>query len=625
MSTARTPAQKSGNGKSGNGKSGNGTKPGAKPPRAGRNRIDPITANVIQGALENVAIEMGFKLMRMSYSSIIRESEDFGAAIIDIENRQLAEAKQSTPLQSGPIPGYIRGLRRQLAERGEAILPGDVFMHNDPYAGASHGPDVGFIVPAFHKKALVGFAVTTAHHLDIGAHTPGSGGIVDAIDCYAEGLRFQAVKVYEQGKRNDQVWNMLRTNIRLPDLVLGDMEAQVAAARIGAQRYVELIEHYGLDMIKAAAEEMFDTSERRMRAAIAALPDGDYTATTHIDGYLDDANPARRDLPITVTLKVRGDEMTVDLTGTAPQVSDRPINMPLEGTVDCAVWLSIRSVLLDSAVHGEIPQNSGLIRPIKIVAPPGTLANPNFPAPVIARFCPGIELSNAVVQALAQVVPQQVCGGCGNGGGMIYTGQQGNSFWVQVELFSGSYGGRYGRDGMDSVDVLYANTRNNPIEDIESHVPLRIARYELRENVAAAGKWRGGVGSIREVQFLADGGASLESEGHKYPPAGLFGGSDGTPSQLVWRKAAGGEESLPSKMPFHQFAKGDSITAIRACGGGYGDPLERDPADVLDDVLDDYIDAQKARADYGVVLAADLTVDAAATARERAARRSAQQ
>jgi N-methylhydantoinase B len=299
--------------------------------------------------------------------------------------------------------------------------------------------------------------------------------------------------------------------------------------------------------------------------------------------------------------------------------------MPLEGTVDCAVWLSIRSVLLDSAVHGWIPQNSGLVRPIKIVAPEGTLANPKFPAPVIARFCPGIELSNAVVQALAQVVPKQVCGGCANGGGMIFTGQHGNSFWVQVELFSGSYGGRYGRDGMDSVDVLYANTRNNPIEDIESHVPLRIERYELRESVAAPGKWRGGVGSVRTVRFLTEGGASLESEGHKYPPRGLFGGADGTPSQLVWTRADGGEESLPSKMPYHQFAKDDRITAIRACGGGYGDPFERDPADVLDDVLDDYFDVERARADYGVVIAADMTVDAEATERERSARRTASQ
>ena len=365
-------------------------------------RIDPITASVIQGALENIAIEMGYKLMRMSYSSIIRESEDFGAALIDLDNRQLAEAKQSTPLQSGPIPGYIRGMRRQLAERGESIEPGDVFMHNDPYAGATHGPDVAFVVPAFHRGQLAGFAVTTAHHLDIGAHTPGSGGIVDAIDCYAEGLRFQAVKVYEAGKKNQQVWNMLRTNIRLPDLVLGDMDAQVAASRIGAQRYTELIELYGLDTITAASEAMFDSSERMMRAAIAALPDGDYSATAMLDGFQDDPSPARRDLPINVTIRVRGDELTVDLTGTAAQVADRPINMPLEGTVDCAIWLAVRSVLLDTATHGWIPQNSGLVRPIKIVAPEGTLANPIFPAPVIARFCTGIELSNAVVQAFAQ-------------------------------------------------------------------------------------------------------------------------------------------------------------------------------------------------------------------------------
>jgi N-methylhydantoinase B len=583
-------------------------------------KIDPITASVIQGALENIAIEMGYKLMRMSYSSIIRESEDFGAALIDMQNRQLAEAKQSTPLQSGPIPGYIRGLRRLLAERGETIEPGDVFMHNDPYSGATHGPDVAFVVPAFHRGELTGFAVTTAHHLDIGAHTPGSGGIVDAIDCYAEGLRFQAIKVYEAGKRNQQVWNMLRTNIRLPDLVLGDMDAQIAAARIGAQRYVELIGLHGLPTIVAASEEMFDSSERKMRSAIRALPDGDYSATAMLDGYLDDSNPVRKDLPIKVTIQKRGDAVTVDLTGTAPQVSDRPINMPLEGTVDCAIWLSIRSVLLDTAVHGWIPQNSGLVRPIEIVAPPGTLANPIFPAPVIARFCTGIELSNAVVQALAQVVPRQVCGGCGNGGGLILTGQQGNNFWVQVELFSGSYGGRYGSDGMDSVDVLYANTRNNPIEDIESHVPLRIDRYELRENAAAPGRWRGGVGSIREVTFLADGAISVESEGHKYPPKGLFGGSDGTPSQLVWTKAEGEVVQLPSKLPYHHFARDDRITAIRACGGAYGSPLERDPADVLDDVIDEYITRDKALADYGVMITDRFEVDSQATDRERQAR-----
>ncbi|MEM9685027.1 MAG: hydantoinase B/oxoprolinase family protein, partial [Pseudomonadota bacterium] len=537
----------------------------------------------------------------------------FGAALIDAEDRQLAEAKQSTPLQSGPIPGYIRGLRRQLAERGEEIRPGDVFMHNDAYAGASHGPDVAMVVPVFDDESLVGFAVTTAHHLDIGALTPGSGGIVDAIDCYAEGLRFQAVKVYEAGRRNDQVWHMLRSNIRLPDLVLGDMEAQIAAARIGADRYLGLIERYGRSVVEAAAEAIYDMSERRLRNAISEIPDGAYQATTHIDGYLDDDDPSRRDLPISVTIRVEGDGMTVDLTGTAPQLPDRPINMPLEGTVDCAVWLAIRSVLLDSTIHGEIPQNSGLTRPIRIEAPEGTLANPVFPAPVIARFCTGIELSNAVVQALGEVVPRQVCGGCGNGGGMVFTGQDGNNFWVQVELFSGSYGGRYGLDGMDSVDVLYANTRNNPIEDIESHVPLRIERYELREDPPARGKWRGGIGSVREVRFLSDGAASVESDGHKYPPHGAFGGDDGVPSQLLWRKANGESEPLPSKLPYSPFSANDKIVAIRACGGGYGNPMERAVEDVLEDVLDDYLTIEQARADYGVAIQADMIVDKAAT------------
>ena len=205
-------------------------------------KVDHVTASVIQGALENIAVEMGYKLMRMSYSSIIRESEDFGAALVDSEGRGLAEAAQSTPLQSGPIPGYVRGVLRILAERGESIEPGDVIMHNDAYAGASHGPDVGFIVPVFHNNSLIAFATPTAHHLDIGALTPGSCGIVDAIDAYAEGLQFKAIKVYEKGQKVTPVWHILHDNIRLSDLVVGDMEAQIAAARFGAEQLGELID-----------------------------------------------------------------------------------------------------------------------------------------------------------------------------------------------------------------------------------------------------------------------------------------------------------------------------------------------------------------------------------------------
>ena len=576
--------------------------------------IDPVTASVIQGALENIAVEMGYKLMRMSYSSIIRESEDFGAGLVDARGRGLAESTQSTPLQSGPIPGYVRGMLKTLKDRGDTIRPGDVIMHNDAYGGASHGPDVGFIVPVFDDDNLIGYSVTTAHHLDIGALSPGSCGIVDAIDAYAEGLQFKAIKVYDEGRKVDAVWHMLRDNIRASDLVVGDMEAQVAASQIGAQRFLALVQRYGADTLERACDQVMDHAERLMRSAIAKVPDGTYQATTYIDGFLDSNETNKKDLPIVATITVADDAMTVDLTGTADQVPDRPINMPFVGTVDIAVWLTIRSVLLDTAVHGHIPVNDGLCRPIKIIAPKGCLANPIFPAPTIARFCPGNQLADTVMKALGQAVPAQVSAGIGNLRVIAFSGLNGDDYWVHMEICEGSYGGRKGMDGMDAVDTLYANTRNNPIEDIESHLPLRVSRYELREDVCGAGKWRGGLGSIREFTYLKDGGGSIEGEGHKYRPWGFQGGSDGHTAGLTLRHATGESESLPSKMPHTSAKAGDSFICIGPAGGGYGDPLERDMRQVLEDVRDGLISIDTARNDYGVVITDALQLDEAATA-----------
>ncbi len=579
--------------------------------------VDHVTASVIQGALENIAIEMGYKLMRMSYSSIIRESEDFGAGLVDVQGRGLAESAQSTPLQSGPIPGYVQGMQKILDARGETLKPGDVIMHNDAYSGASHGPDVGFIVPVFYQDELIAFSATTAHHLDIGALTPGSCGIVDAIDAYAEGLQFKAIHVYTQGEKVEPVWHILRDNIRVSDLVVGDMEAQIAAARIGAERLVELIDRYGKSIFQAACESVMEHSERLMRQAIAALPDGTYSATTYIDGYLDDPEPSRRELPLCVAITVAGDEMVVDLTGTAPQIPDKPINMPLQGTVDIAIWLTVRSVLLDTAVHGHIPVNDGLVRPIKIVAPEGCLANPVFPAPTIARFCPGNQLADTVMKALAEVAPSQVSAGIGNLRVIAFSGLQNSEHWVHMEIFEGSYGGRDGKDGMDAVDTLYANTRNNPIEDIESHLPLRVDRYELREDVCGAGQWRGGLGSVREFVYLDDGGASVEGEGHKFAPWGFQGGADGGAAGLRLDRVDGKGGELPSKVPHTPVQAGDRFVCVGPAGGGYGDPLLRDPEQVLADVTDGLISIARAAEDYGVVIKDDLSIDGAATAERR--------
>jgi N-methylhydantoinase B len=580
-------------------------------------RVDPITGAVIQGALENIAIEMGHKLMRMSYSSIIRESEDFGAALTDAEGRQLCECKMSTPLQSGPIPGYVRGVREKFSARGDVFRPGDVIIHNDPYGGASHGPDVAFLVPVFEGETLLGFSVTTAHHLDIGAHTPGSCGIVDAVDTYAEGLQFKALKIVDQGKPNQMLWHMIRDNIRISDLVVGDMEAQIRAAEIGAARFLELVRQYGRDTVAGASEDLMDYSERLMRAAIRDIPDGVYKAETFIDGFLDDPEPSRRDLKIAVAITVKGDEMLVDLTGTAPQVPDRPINMPFVGTVDCAIWLTLRSILLDSVVYGPIPQNSGLTRPITITAPKGCLANPIFPAPVIARFCPGNALADAVMKALAPAAAKHVSAGIGNLTVIAFSGVANEQQWVHMEILEGSYGGRSGLDGMDTVDTLYANTRNNPIEDIESHLPLRVTRYELREDMAAPGEWRGGVGSVREFVYLTDGGFSVEGDGHKYRPWGFAGGAEGSPSALIQETASGERIELPSKVPYRKTKQGDRLVAYGPSGGGYGSPLSRSPAAVLDNVLDGLISAELARAQYGVVIR-DKAVDTAATQALRA-------
>lgn len=564
--------------------------------------IDPITAQVLSGALKNIAIEMGHKLARMSYSSIIRESNDFGCALLDENGQQLCESVNSTPLQSGPIPGYLQGIRTIMAERGDDFKPGDVILHNSSFYGATHQPDCGFFVPVYYKDELIGFSCSTAHQLDLGALSPGSIGIIDAVDCFAEGLQFKAIKVYDEGKANETVWQLIRDNVRATDMVVGDMEAQIATCRIGAQRYLELVEKFGLETVRAARDYMIDYSERILRNEIAKIPDGTYHSVGYIDGYLDSDDPKRKDLKFEVNLTVKGDDLIVDLTGTSDQVDDRPINMPFPGTTDMAVYLTVRTILLDSKKFGYIPQNAGMVKPIKIIAPEGTLANPTYPAPTISRFCPGNALADTIMHALGQAVPNQICAGIGNLYMVAYSGMIDKKYWVYMDIMAGSSGGRYGKDGMDAIDVLYANTRNNPIEDIESHQPLSVTRYEFPDNAAASGKYRGGVGPIRDIEFTDEGGFSVEGEGQKYAPWGFAGGHDGTPSTLIFRDHGGAASVLPSKVPYKKTHPGETLEIIGPCGGGYGSPFERDPEAVLGDVLDDYITVERAKSEFGVII-----------------------
>jgi N-methylhydantoinase B len=426
--------------------------------------------------------------------------------------------------------------------------------------------------------------------------------------------------VYQRGDRIEPVWQLLRDNVRAAGMVIGDFEAQVAACRIGAQRFVELLDRYGSELINAACEELLNYSERMMRQEIQALPDGTYSSEGYIDGFEDDPDPGKRDLKIKVTVTVEGDTMTVDLTGTAPQVADKAINMPFVGTVDVSVYVTLRSILLDSATHEYVPQNSGLVRPIRVVAERGSLANPTFPCATIARFCPGNIVADTLMRALWEICPDKVCAGVGNMKVLAYSGVVEQDYWVYMDITEGSYGGRLEMDGVDAIDVLYANTRNNPIEDIEAHYPLRVARYELRTDKSGPGKWRGGMGSIRDIEFVAPTHMSLEGDGSRHAPPGAFGGGDGTPGAVAYREAASDEEfELPSKFQSRWGQRGDVIRTISPCGGGFGYPLERDPQRVLDDVLDEHVSLDSAREQYGVVI--DLPrrrVDEEATSRLRA-------
>lgn len=579
-------------------------------------QIDPVKQRVLGGSLVNVCDEMGHKLTRMSYSSIIRESEDFGCAILDEQGRQIAET-DSTPLQMGPIPAYVEGIIELFDDRGWTFEEGDIILHNDPYRGASHAPDFAIVIPIFYHDTLTAFSVTTAHHLDVGADKPGTC-IIDTVDSYSESVRLDALKIIEEGKRNETAWQLIADNVRIPDMVMGDIEAQISAARVGADRLHDLFEEYGHDTVKLAGQALMNYSERMLRAEIEKLPDGTYSTEGYIDGFLDSDDPAEKDVFLAVDLEVDSSDIHVDLSRCAGQIDGRPINMPFKGAVIPAVLLVVRSTLLDTEDHELVPQNDGISRPVSVHAPEGSIANPRFPAPTIARFCPGNRIADLTLKALAEVVPERTCAGIGNLKICTYSGvTEDDEYWVYMDITSGSYGGRPVTDGLDAVDTLYANTRNNPIEDIESHYPLKVTRYELREDQDGAGQHRGGIGPIRETEFVQGGRVSIEGDGNKYPPWGFEDGEKGTPGSVILNAGTEDETPIGSKLENQAMEKGQRIRTVGPCAGGWGDPMERDPKKVRADVLNDLVSRERAEEVYGIILTDDFEIDEAATAELR--------
>ncbi len=586
----------------------------------GRDLAAPIMQRVIGGAFTAIAQEMAGVLYRMSYSSIIRESEDLGAGIFDSDGLMLAES-ESTPMFMGAMPRIVQNVIKLL---GEDIHEGDIIFHNDPYHGATHSPDCAIVMPIYHQDRLVGFSGASAHLLDIGGAYPGLN--IDAVDIYAEGNIYRAVKLAEKGVRQDGLWRHILENMRTPTPNEGDIQAMIAACELAKRRYLELVERYGLSAVEASGRHWMDYSEQMLRREIAKLPDGEYETEV---GYLDDDGVNRgKKLPVKVKVIIAGDEITYDLTGSSAEVPTG-YNVPFEGTTCSAMSFITRMIFLDSVTYPVyVPQNEGMTRPIKVIAPAGSIFNPNFPRSCFARFCQVQRAVDLVLRALAPVVPEKVT--AGNSAHLHFISYSGfdtdqGEYWVYLEVDEGSYGGRPSRDGLDAVDCLIANTRNNPIEELEWRFPIRTERYELRDDSCAAGKWRGGIGMVRVNRMLVDTIVTCEGERHESDePWGIFGGQAGLNASVVRNRGHASEESWPSKFTGFRLAAGDTIEITVPNSGGYGDPLERDPALVLSDVLDGFTTVERAAADYAVVIAEPgPAVDQAATAALRARRQVA--
>ncbi|MBS1879345.1 MAG: hydantoinase B/oxoprolinase family protein [Actinobacteria bacterium] len=584
--------------------------------RAAEVEVDPTTLRVIGGALDAIAKEMAQVLYRMAYSSIIRESEDLGAGIFDVSGREFCES-DSTPMHIGSIPAYIRGVNRRLEGSYE---PGDVVLHNHPYHGASHSPDYCVLVPIFWQGEHLGFAGCTGHVLDIGGAFPGLS--LDVVDVWAEGKLIDSAKIYAAGVRNDHLFQHILDNVRTPDMNRGDIEAMIACCRLGERRFTELLERFGVETVLSAVEKWMDYSERMLRAEIEQVPDGVYRAP---DGWLDDdGKNYGKPLKVALAVEVSGSDITIDLTGSAPQV-ETAFNVPFEGSVLPTCNFAVRTLFLDEATNQDfIPQNDGAFRAVRARAPLGTIFNPRFPASNFARFSQINRIPDLINQALAEVMPERIVAGCSAAvQSLAYSGvlDDDGQYWVYIEVNEGSYGGRCGKDGLDAVDCLMANTRNNPIEELELRQPMLCERYELRDDPPAAGRWRGGIGSVRRWRFLTKTYVGSEGDRRSDPPRGLFGGEDGRSGSIRRNPDGPAEESWPSKFTNSSCDPGDVLEISLPCGAGYGDPLERDPAAVRDDVLDELLSAAEARAVYGVALDPDsLEVDERATAELRGQR-----
>jgi N-methylhydantoinase B len=569
--------------------------------------LDPITLEVVRNALASTADEMALVLMRSAYSPVVRDTMDYSTALCDRHGRIVAQGL-TLAVQLGSFPTMMRHL---CDDHAATTGPGDVFVTNDPYGyGGQHLPDIYVVEPIFVAGELEGYAATLAHHADVGGIAPGSIA-VHAAEIFQEGLRLPLLKLHSRGVENADLLRIIERNTRQPTQVLGDLQAQVAACRAGKRGLSLLVERHGRE-IRAYLERLQEASEQAMRTEIRSLPDGTYEAVDHVDGVGDDPEP----IEIRVALTVRGDELEIDFAGTSAQV-DASLNCPL-GLIHAACYCAVRGV-----TRADIPNCEGYMTPIRVVAPEGTVVNPVLPAACGARGVIGYRVYDTIMRALAQVVPERVVAAGEGGPTLVAFGgydRERRPFGT-TEVIVGAWGARATRDGLEGVSNPLANLSNQPVELLESDLPLEVVGYRLVPDSGGAGEHRGGLAYEREYRVRADRATlTIRTDRRFHPPYGLAGGRPGGASRNT-ATVDGVEHDLPPMpMAALTLVRGDRFRHRSAGGGGVGSPHARDPAAVLRDVTDGKVSVEAARAIYGVVVEGDpLQVDDAQTAALRAA------
>lgn len=574
--------------------------------------VDPITLEVVRNRLDAIAQEMQDALVRSGYSNIIKEGHDCSAALFDRKGEVVAQAT-ALPAQLGCLPSAVRRVLAQFDP--DSMSDGDTFILNDPYDGGTHLPDIALISPVFHESRVVAFTACMAHHQDIGGKTPGSLP-TDSTDIFQEGLRIPLVKLYEAGKPNPVVHAFIERNVRIPDIVLGDLGAQLAGLNVGKARLGVLFREHGGAALSAYMSELLDRAETLARRAIGRIRPGSYTFEDYLDS--DGIDPDKL-VRIRATVTVDGSDLHIDFSGSDPQRKG-PINAD-KAAVMSAVYFVAKAIGDPTA-----PNNGGCYRPIHVNLPEGSVVNPRAPAPVNGRTVTMKRIADTILGALVPAMPERIpAAPSGLVRVLVFGGNDpasGRTF-VCTDFSTGGTGGHPEGDGVDSLETDIANTMNMPAESLELHYPLRVHRNALVRDSGGAGRRRGGLGVEREIELLrGEATVTLREDRHRTRAWGLYGGEPPPFAYAEVRRADGKRTPIPSKGVF-RLSAGDRIHCWATGGGGYGDPLERNPSLVLQDVIDGKVSVEAAAERYGVVGADPLVrrYDEAATNRRREALR----